>query len=241
MAKARRHRLICALDHVIGLSQKRVNNAFKYIVEDNNLEPYNCGIVLSVHSLVVKFDDLMIREAVRNEKNTWLEKSPEHLFYLNDFMKSLDNVKVVHILRDGRDVVASLNDAARKYDSWNNQNYGNVDKCVGYYNSCVLESIKYVGVDNHYFLNYNKLVEMPEKVLEELFMFLGEVMPSDILRVDSVGSGIIRADEGWKTEKSNVIEDTRLVKYNSLFGDREKKDIESKLIGFDELVRYVGC
>ena len=50
-----------------------------------------------------------------NEDQRFLEKSPDHVFYLPEIVQELPECKIIHILRDGRDVVASLLSASQSW------------------------------------------------------------------------------------------------------------------------------
>ncbi len=49
------------------------------------------------------------------EDQIFLEKSPDHAFFLPEIAQMLPESKIIHILRDGRDVVASLLNASQSW------------------------------------------------------------------------------------------------------------------------------
>ena len=52
-------------------------------------------------------------------KTIWLEKSPDHLRYIDQIEKLVDEAKFIHILRNGFDNIASIYDLAGKYpETW---------------------------------------------------------------------------------------------------------------------------
>lgn len=58
------------------------------------------------------------------EGRIFLEKTPEHSFYMNEIHELLPEAKFIHIIRDGRDVVASLLATSK---TWAKDSWGNID------------------------------------------------------------------------------------------------------------------
>ena len=49
--------------------------------------------------------------AAEQNKSIWLEKTPEHIYFIDDIERFLPDAKFIHILRNGMDTIASLYEA----------------------------------------------------------------------------------------------------------------------------------
>jgi hypothetical protein len=125
----------------------------------------------------------------------WLEKTPMHVHYLPLIERHVPDVRVLHIVRDGRDVVASLFERARDYPGAFGRQQGTAFG-VRRWNEALRVSHAYLGRPGHSFLTYEELVEDPEAVLRRV---CGEVgLPFDpAMLEDRPADGVIRDRQGW--------------------------------------------
>jgi hypothetical protein len=95
----------------LGLTTSKARWAIKELLRNTGREdlyeivpqrPFLLGSVVS--SFVHVLDRLTLEE----EKDIWLEKTPRHVFYVDYIKRYVDNAHVIHLIRDGRDVVASI-------------------------------------------------------------------------------------------------------------------------------------
>jgi hypothetical protein len=102
----------------------------------------------------------------------WIEKSPDHLFYVKRIQQYIPGAIFIHIIRNGRDTVASLIDAARKYpDVWKAP--ASPEFAIRRWKVALRESLQYRGDPRHCLVCYEELVSDPVKVLSGLCGFLG--------------------------------------------------------------------
>ncbi len=218
-----RRRPLRPLDR-LGLDPARVRHAFGYVGEHNGL-PVPDPLPRDLASAVAAFDRILSQEAARRGMAGWLEKTPEHAFFVPVIRRHLPGVRFVHILRDGPDVVASLWDACRRYpDSWGW--LGGIDDMVRLYNRYLRAARHARGHADSFVLLYNDLVEHGIDTLAALAAFLG--LPAGSLSLDRVGSyrpDIVRADEPWKIRADDRVVDTRGGKFHSLFSPAEQRRI----------------
>lgn len=59
--------------------------------------------------------------AVAAEKSCWLEKTPSHIFHIDSIIKAMPNARIIELVRDPRDVLASKK--VRKQSDWS-ERYG---------------------------------------------------------------------------------------------------------------------
>jgi hypothetical protein len=213
------------------LSRSNVADAFDFVRVHNELRgDYDPSRVTSMRSAVLFFDRIMTSEAQLAGKLAWVEKTPAHLFHIGWIKRCIPTARFVHVLRDGRDVVASMVDAAQRFPqarAW--KRYANLQASVQEYNRYSRESLKYYGDESHVFVRYEHLIDSPELACDNLYRSLGLVGTVSDLDLDEVHRRVVRIDEGWKAGSEGVITDTRLIKFNRLFDDEEKSFIVSSL------------
>lgn len=108
------------------------------------------------------------------EGEVFLEKSPVHALYLHTIHELLPDARLIHILRDPRDVVASLLAVSRqKYGSWASNR---ADKCAQSWCNHV-NHVRRVAPslppEKFFELRYETLVDNPTDSLRSIAEFLG--------------------------------------------------------------------
>lgn len=76
-------------------------------------------------------------------KHVWIEKTPDHLFYLDHLRRHMPHARVIHLLRDGEEVVASLYAAGLEHAQW--QGFRDVGRAVDRWNRAAAESLRWRG------------------------------------------------------------------------------------------------
>jgi hypothetical protein len=220
--KVRRKGKRKVFDHLV-LSQQNVVDAYDFVRSNNALlEEHDPSRIRSLRSAALFFDQMMTSEALARCKSAWVEKSPENRLYIRWIKRYIPSAQFIHVLRDGRDVVASLVDAAEKFpEAW--KRYADLEIAVDVYNRSLAESMKYCGIEDHIFVQYEHILDDVEGTNHKLFSFLG-------LEIENVGTSlaelhhqVVRSDESWKKDYTGEIEDTRLIKFNRIFNDEQKK------------------
>lgn len=113
---------------------------------------------------------LWSKEANKNEKNRWVEKTPYHIYYLNEIFSLIPKAKVIAMLRDGRDVACSIK--ART---------GNLDHGIqNWLKSCEILST-YSDDSRLFMVKLEDLVADPENELKKVMSFLGEAYEAEML------------------------------------------------------------
>lgn len=119
-------------------------------------------------------EKMTVREARRKgaQSPVWgLEKTPRHLHYISSIRQSNPDKKFIHIIRDGREVVASLHLATKKHpEEWDGVR--SIDKCIKWWNESIRVTLKYQNDPDHFIATYDQLLESPERVLEGISNFL---------------------------------------------------------------------
>ncbi len=186
------------------------------------------------------FIDVLDGLAAEQNKTHWVEKTPDHLLSIGLIETFIPNALFIHMIRNGRDVVASLIEAYRRYPE--HFDFGQpkwaVHYCVRKWNEAIRQSQKYAVHQNHFLVRYERLVEQPAAVLGDLCSFLGIGYDPDMLdrRVEAT-SGIVSRGEAWKDGVKGDIKRVGSDKYERLFDQDQKTFIANHLIPLDRAFR----
>jgi len=206
--------------------QKHIIKEFNIMKQGFNQNNFNFN--LNRQSLVSEFIKLLDEQALSNKKFNWVEKTPNHLHCIKVITKYIPDAKYVHILRDGKDVVASLYEVTNNYsEKWGGKKRS-IKQCIRRWNNDIKISEKHMGKINHYFILYSDLVINPQKELLNLANWLGiEFDKKMITQREFNSSNIISDWEKWK--KNNFDKLTRKSKFKEIFDFRQQKLITKNL------------
>lgn len=162
-------------------------------------------------------------------KQLWLDKTPEHLRYLYWIEKYLENPKIIHLIRNGSDVVASLYEMGQKYQQWR-YTFKDIDSCIDHWLADIKLSQIYLEKPNHYLVKYEEIVQNPGGVLEPLCQFIGiEFLPQMLEDYQETAKQLIRERETWKGGVSGEIKNANSTKFYQLFNQSEQEYILQRL------------
>jgi hypothetical protein len=132
-------------------------------------------------------DGLLAKFRARHGKVRSAEKSPNNVFYFQHLHLLFPDSPLVHVVRDGRDVVCSLLTM-----NWVDIRTGapfeytrDPRKAAEYWASAVRagrDAGARIGPARYYEVKYEDIVERPEPTLRALFEFLGEPWDDAVLR-----------------------------------------------------------
>jgi len=122
----------------------------------------------------VDFVNNFKKNILKNDENVWVEKTPENIFLLKYFLESFPESKVIHIIRDPRDVILSL------------MNRG-LDKrsAAEVWLSSVASIQPFLDKENVYEIKYEDLVLNSIHVLNKLCDFIGVPYQSAMISGDT--------------------------------------------------------
>lgn len=135
--------------------------------------------------------------ALALHKPIWVEKTPDHLFYIDHLRAGVPDARFIHVQREGAQVVGSLYRAARDHPGW--RPFLSLEKCVDRWDTAQRESERWRNDPRHLHVSYEALVRAPRDTVGRVLAFLG-CEPDDTLwsRYRTLAGGLIRADEPWK-------------------------------------------
>ena len=224
--RIRRNGIRKVLDYLY-LSQYNVRSAYEFISDQNQFGvKHDPNGMTSFRSACHFFDLIMTTQARYMGKFAWVEKTPAHVFYIRIIKRFIPSAIFIHVLRDGRDTVASLVDASKKYpqaSAW--KGYENLETAIDIYNRYIKESLRHYGKESHIYVQYEQILDDVERVIKKLFISLDLQNENQWLKLEEVHNKVVRNDEDWKNGSKDQIVDTRLVKFNRIFNDAQKEFI----------------
>ncbi|MFL7053370.1 sulfotransferase [Vibrio cyclitrophicus] len=203
-----------------GKSSQLVLNKFKAV-----FSPTGLRIILASSSQLSSsrmFDKIVSSFARANGQVGWLEKSPLHFRYIDSIKNDFEDAKIIYVIRNGRDVVASIVDRANKYPEIFSEQ--NVDYAINLWNESIEVANKIIGDESLLIISYEAYVGNEAKANCLIKKFLG----SDFRELTGDKFSIVEGVEQWKSNLSTdsfVAED----KFSKLFSLSEQEIILSKL------------
>lgn len=184
----------------------------------------------SKRAMVRVFQQTLDQLARNGGHDVWVEKTPRHLHFLSRIEQTVEQPRFVHIVRDGRAVVASAVRLAHTHpEKWSH--FRDVDAAIERWNRCVRTSVSTADRPNHAVVLYQRLVDEPEAVLTKLAAFLGVTYePAMTSEFDQAAQSVVNDDEDWKSKnKDSQLESRELQKFQSIFSPHEQSYVESHL------------
>jgi hypothetical protein len=175
--------------------ESMVLDNFLIKINRNDLNAHLKDSSLFFRNSVDNFIYVLHRLTLEEGKNAWIEKSPKHFYYIDIIKKYISDVHIIHIIRDGRSVVASIYDRAMKYDNFRTQRH--LKYGIDLWNDAIKKSISYFNIFGHTFVLYEHLIKKPEIVLKKICDDLGIAYSSKMLYNTNVASKIILPDQEW--------------------------------------------
>jgi hypothetical protein len=129
----------------------------------------------------------------RTGKTIWVEKTPRNVQRFRFVRRRFPHAKLVHIIRDGRDVVCSLRRmpfAKLDHAPWNS--LAATRRCAVQWRTSVKDGLQLRGHPAYYEMRYEDLVVDPERTLRALLNFLG--VPWDACVLDATAGPVAFPD-----------------------------------------------
>jgi hypothetical protein len=168
-------------------------------------------------------------------KELWIEKTPNHVLAIPRIRRFAPGSKFIHLVRDGRAVVASLYEVSRSHaDIWGGPK--TLATCVQEWNRAVLATNRALQTSGDgIVVHYDNLTRAPSSELMRLCHFLDlDYEPRMLEAYSMVTSSIVSSDEDWKSRVSAPIRDAGLAKYYRIFSPEQQRAIESSLIALPQ-------
>ncbi|TAE09940.1 MAG: polysaccharide deacetylase [Oscillatoriales cyanobacterium] len=191
----------------------------------------------SVEAKVSWFVGVLDGLAAEQNKSIWLEKTPEHIYFIEDIERFLPDSKFIHIMRNSMDCIASMYEATRDF----NELWGggwDLDRCIEGWKYAVLTSHNYLDKSNHILVRYEDLVENKKLVLEDICNFIGIEYDAGMLINYKEKAAKLSLNLPWHQGIARDIQSTKVHKYHRVFKDSEIKNILTHIEWVNSRIAY---
>jgi hypothetical protein len=187
------------------------------------------------------FTQMADESAQRAGRRLWIEKSPVHLHYMDVISRFVAGARFLHILRDGRDVVASLVEACRRDpERWVRQLVRRepvpdqrtlYSAAVGRWNHDLQLSLARIGDRNHLLVFYDDLIADTANTLSRVCSFIQVDYDPQMEQHWISAEAVI----GWRASMPHMervfhpVEDRRGLLFRQIFSKKEQEDIAASL------------
>ncbi len=171
-------------------------------------------------------------------KSHWVEKTPDHLVYIEEIAREVPNARFVHVLRNGLDVIASITDADLHHYTAGFR--GGVRMWAARWNRAMTLHLAKAGDPGHHLVCLEDLVADPCAEWERLCAFLG--LEADAVLEARPSPAVVNSRvEPWKSgAAAGTVEHPRH-KARSLFGPRMLSWLESHLTDYHAVRAAIEC
>jgi hypothetical protein len=216
----------------MGLPTGLEPNAIQHTLDLLNTRPKNSqtpNFFFSFQSAVRRYIDILDSIAMKEGKSKWVEKTPLHFRRIEFIERFVDEPQFVHIIRDGRDVVASIRDRAETYPDrfgWQKGlSYG-----IELWNEAIEKSKSYLGYPRHVFTTYERITADTKFEIQRICNELEiEFSPLMVEGDPKTQNKVIPNSKPWIHNAKKEPGTDRERKYNQVFDEEEKKEIESRI------------
>lgn len=166
--------------------------------------------------------------AAEQNKSIWLEKTPEHIYFIEDIQRFLPDAKFIHILRNSMDTIASLHEATRNsHDLWGPG--WDLNHCIHRWKEAMLISHKYAKNSNHILVKYEEILDNKVKKLEELSQFMEIEYDDKMLEFYQEKAAHLSLNLPWHQGIDREVKSNKVHKYHKIFNDQEIRYILDKI------------
>jgi hypothetical protein len=206
------------------LSRKLPDRLYKFFHEEihrpdlyDEVEIYRQSTTDQISWFIRLLDKLTVEQG----NDIWLEKTPEHVYFIADILHYLPEAKFIHIIRHPLDVVASMRKATQDPMNalWGGE--WSLDFCISRWNSSVLVSCGYLRNPQHLIVKYEDLLTDKTKVLARCCHFIG--ISCDFSMVENYRAEAIRLglQLPWHKGIERPIKPAGIPKYKDFFSEKE--------------------
>lgn len=166
--------------------------------------------------------------AAEQNKSIWLEKTPEHIYFIDDIERFLPDAKFIHILRNGMDTIASLHEATRSsHDLWGPG--WDLNHCIHRWKEAMLISHKYAKKSNHILVKYEEILDNKVKKLEEICHFMEIEYDDRMLDFYQEKAAHLSLNLPWHQGIEREVKSNNVHKYHKVLKSHEIRYILDKI------------
>lgn len=190
----------------------------------------------------VPFLKVMDRLTQDDNKTVWVEKTPMHLYCVDEIQERIPDALIIHLVRNGKDVVASLVNATTKNPAkwakfgkgkkWKNWKGFTYQEAALRWNKDYQITKSKLHSPNNVMIKYEDIITNPFNISNYLCSLIDIPFHTNMTNPSASFNQIVNADEPWKQNNSNAI-GARENLYDKMFTAEEKEEIESILLPYE--------
>lgn len=171
----------------------------------------------------------------------WVEKTPRHILYVDRIERFLPEARFIHIIRDARDVIASLYEVTHEApEEWGSSGGRSLALCTAQWLRSVKQTLQYEELERHHIVFFDDLTHNTEACLKDICNFLKiEYDPEMISGRRGQVKNLVGAGEFWKAGviDEEVRRDGVNKKFLRHFSSTEQDYIDEKVASVMATVR----
>lgn len=177
------------------------------------------------------YGGMFARYAEARGKKRWGEKTPFHVWHVDDIMRLFPDAVFIVIVRHPLGAIGSV---LRRFDRGG-------DRALHHWLSSTRELLRQAGRvgDRMCFLHYEDLVRHPEPVLRELLAWMGEPWSDAVLRHHEVQADAPRSVEGG-TKPGEALDPGRVERWREWFDEEQEQRVLAATRDWTSLLGYAG-
>lgn len=194
---------------------------------------------LRMKSYSQAFISSLDNKAATQGATIWLEKTPLHLHHVSLIERYVPDVEFIHLVRDGRDVVASMYEVSHDHpEVWGGAR--SIEDCLNRWTGDIERTRSHAGKAGHHVVRYRAVATDTETTLKRLCSALDiSYTESMIDKYRTEATAVSRDFEEWKNRNTNKIIYRKHKKFKRLFDPKEKNNI-SKIVNSYDLDKIVN-
>jgi hypothetical protein len=219
--------------HRLGFARRRGRRAYEETMRLLGNDATGATAPLRTETCIDRFIGMLDTCASEAGRSMWLEKTPNHLLYIEEITAHLPDAQFVHVIRPGIDVMASITDANLHFDD--NHGFGGGTKLWAHrWNRAMSIHRRYVGQPNHHFIFLDDFTKHTDAQWRRLChaLSLDPELPLD----DACAQPIANlSDEPWKHAAVSGKPKAQRSKVDDLFGPALQRWLEQRLVSLEAL------
>lgn len=180
------------------------------------------------------FVDVLDALTLTQYGDVWVEKTPNHLHYIDLIERHIPDARFIHMVRNGEDVVASLYEVSTRHpEIWGAP--ATLETCVTRWIGDLEVTRGHIHKPHHTLVRYEELLEDAQSVLAQLCEFLGIPFSRDMLTGHSSAvQQLVLESETWKdSAKAESLERPKERKFDQLFDRQQQSYVQARLAAND--------
>lgn len=175
----------------------------------------------SLDTIIKWFLNILDELALEENKSTWIEKTPEHIFFIQDISLYIPDAKFIHITRNGLDTIASMYEATRmsQNELWGGE--WSLDYCIRRWRSCNSITQSHANNPQHLVVKYEDLLADKIAILKTCCKFIGIEYDDAVLTNYKSEALKLGLNMSWHDGIDREIEAPAIPKHKRIFQQHE--------------------